>query len=145
MRTAPDSDAAFRTQVKLIDLDLRQKKHASVIARANALDIQRGFNSEDSETQVAALSASQVRALASTQLAGLTATDVTEFTAEQVGSLTTTQIKGLSTTAVVALNLQMRNSAVSELSFTPSRHWLVSYNGLPHLDQAERVGWITHS
>lgn len=47
--------------------------------------------------------------------------------------------------AVVALNLQMRNSAVSELTFTPSRHWLVSYNGLPHLDHAERAGWITHS
>jgi len=48
-------------------------------------------------------------------------------------------------TAVVALNLQMRNSAVSELTFTPSRHWLVSYNGLPHLDHAGRAGWITHS
>ena len=48
-------------------------------------------------------------------------------------------------TAVVALNLQMRNSAVSELTFTPSRHWLVSFNGLPHLDDAERAGWITHS
>jgi broad specificity phosphatase PhoE len=47
--------------------------------------------------------------------------------------------------AVVALNLQMRNSAVSELTFTSSRHWLVSYNGLPHLDHPERAGWISHS
>lgn len=47
--------------------------------------------------------------------------------------------------AVVALNLQMRNSAVSELTFSPSRHWLVGYNALPHLDHAERVGWVTHS
>ncbi len=47
--------------------------------------------------------------------------------------------------AVVALNLQMRNSAVSELTFTPSRHWLVSYNALPHLDHPERNGWMTHS
>jgi len=54
LRTAPDSDAAFRTQVKLIDLDLRQKKHAAVIARANQLDIRRGFESEDAETQVSA-------------------------------------------------------------------------------------------
>lgn len=48
-------------------------------------------------------------------------------------------------TAVVALNLQMRNSAVSELTFTPSRHWLVSYNTLPHLDYPERAGWVSHS
>lgn len=48
-------------------------------------------------------------------------------------------------TAVVALNLQMRNSAVSELTFTRSRHWLVSYNGLPHLDHPERAGWTSHS
>jgi broad specificity phosphatase PhoE len=48
-------------------------------------------------------------------------------------------------TAVVALNLQMRNSALTELTFTPSRHWLVSYNTLPHLDHAERAAWITHS
>ena len=47
--------------------------------------------------------------------------------------------------AVVALNLQMRNSAVSELTFTRSRHWLVSYNGLPHLDHPERSGWASHS
>ncbi|MBI5719080.1 MAG: histidine phosphatase family protein [Burkholderiales bacterium] len=48
-------------------------------------------------------------------------------------------------TAVVALNLQMRNSALSELSFTASRHWLVSYNGLPHLDDVQRAGWVTFS
>jgi len=47
--------------------------------------------------------------------------------------------------AVVALNLQMRNSALSELSFTASRHWLVSYNGLPHLDHPQREGWVSHS
>jgi broad specificity phosphatase PhoE len=47
--------------------------------------------------------------------------------------------------AVVALNLQMRNSALTEFSFTPSRHWLVSYNTLPHLDHPERTGWVTHS
>jgi len=47
--------------------------------------------------------------------------------------------------AVVALNLQMRNSAVSELTFTRSRHWLVSYNALPHLDHPERAGWASHS
>jgi broad specificity phosphatase PhoE len=47
--------------------------------------------------------------------------------------------------AVVALNLQMRNSALSELNATPARHWLVGYNGVPHLDHPERAGWVTHS
>lgn len=47
--------------------------------------------------------------------------------------------------AVVALNLQMRNSALTELSSTPKRHWLVSYNMLPHLDHPDRAGWVTHS
>lgn len=47
--------------------------------------------------------------------------------------------------AVVALNLQMRNSAVSELAYTRSRHWLVSYNGVPHLDHPERKAWASHS
>jgi len=47
--------------------------------------------------------------------------------------------------AVVALNLQMRNSAVSELNATPSRHWLTGYNALPHLDHPDRAGWVTYS
>ena len=47
--------------------------------------------------------------------------------------------------AVVALNLQMRNSALTEFTFTPVRHWLASYNGLPHLDHPERAGWVTFS
>ncbi|MCW5632980.1 MAG: histidine phosphatase family protein [Rubrivivax sp.] len=47
--------------------------------------------------------------------------------------------------AVVALNLQMRNSALTEVTCTPARHWLVSFNGVPHLDHPERAGWITFS
>lgn len=47
--------------------------------------------------------------------------------------------------AVIALNLQLRNSALSELASSPSRHWLLSYNALPHLDHDERAGWVTHS
>lgn len=47
--------------------------------------------------------------------------------------------------AVVALNLQMRNSALSEVTLTASRHWLVSYNTLPHLDHPQRCGWATFS
>lgn len=34
----------------------------------------------------------------------------------------------------VDLNLRIRNSAVTEFATTPRRHHLVSFNGLPHLD-----------
>lgn len=54
-------------------------------------------------------------------------------------------VLGAPPSAVVALNLQMRNSALSEVTFSPSRHWLVSYNTLPHLDHPERSGWVTFS
>jgi broad specificity phosphatase PhoE len=47
--------------------------------------------------------------------------------------------------AVVALNLQLRNSALSELSLTRSRHWLTGYNALPHLDHPQRSGWATYA
>jgi broad specificity phosphatase PhoE len=47
--------------------------------------------------------------------------------------------------AVVALNLQLRNSALSELNVTRSRHWLTGYNALPHLDHPQRSGWVTFS
>ncbi|MBL8288529.1 MAG: histidine phosphatase family protein [Rubrivivax sp.] len=54
-------------------------------------------------------------------------------------------VLGAPPSAVVALNLQLRNSALSEVTFSPSRHWLVSYNTLPHLDHPERSGWVTFS
>lgn len=47
--------------------------------------------------------------------------------------------------AVVSLNLQMRNSALSELSTSASRHWLAGFNSVPHLDHPARAGWITYS
>ncbi|MBL8342507.1 MAG: histidine phosphatase family protein [Rubrivivax sp.] len=47
--------------------------------------------------------------------------------------------------AVVALNLQMRNSALSELNVTRTRLWLTGYNALPHLDHPQRAGWVTYS
>ena len=43
----------------------------------------------------------------------------------------------------IELNLRYRNSAVTELAFTPKRHALVSYNGLPHLDAAPYRDWVT--
>lgn len=47
--------------------------------------------------------------------------------------------------AMIEINLRIRNSSVSELTFTPKRHSLVTYNTLPHLDSAEHQSWITYA
>lgn len=44
---------------------------------------------------------------------------------------------------MVELNLQLRNSALTEFTFTPKRHALLSFNAIPHLEQAGREGWVT--
>lgn len=46
---------------------------------------------------------------------------------------------------VVELNMRLRNSAVSELTFTPKRHALLSFNSLAHLDAPGREGWRTYA
>lgn len=46
--------------------------------------------------------------------------------------------------AMVELNLRMRNSAVTEFSFTPKRHALITFNTLPHLEGAD-ASWVTHT
>lgn len=45
----------------------------------------------------------------------------------------------------IELNMQIRNSAVTEFLFTPKRHLLLSFNSLAHLDGAEHAPWITYS
>ena len=45
----------------------------------------------------------------------------------------------------IELNMQIRNSAVTEFLFTPKRHLLLSFNSLAHLDGAEYAPWITYS
>lgn len=52
-------------------------------------------------------------------------------------------VLGLAPEAVVALNLRIRNSAVTELQATPKRHALLSFNTLPHLPLPERADWVT--
>jgi broad specificity phosphatase PhoE len=47
--------------------------------------------------------------------------------------------------ATVELNMRLRNSSVTELTFTPNRYALLSYNSLSHLDAPEFDGWITHA
>ncbi len=55
------------------------------------------------------------------------------------------QVLGTSPEATIELNLRIRNSSVTELAFTPKRHMLVTYNTLPHLDDAQFKDWVTYS
>lgn len=45
----------------------------------------------------------------------------------------------------IELNLRIRNSSVTEFAFTPKRHMLVTYNTLPHLDDAAYKDWVTYA
>ncbi len=53
----------------------------------------------------------------------------------------------LSTTpeTTIELNLRIRNSAVTEFAFTPKRHMLLTFNTLPHLDDAQFADWMTYA
>lgn len=53
------------------------------------------------------------------------------------------QVLGTLPETTIDLNYRMRNSAVTELAFTPQRHLLVTFNHLPHLDHPERRDWVT--
>ena len=54
-------------------------------------------------------------------------------------------ILGTTPETTIELNLRIRNSSVTELAYTPKRHMLVTYNTLPHLDDAEYADWVTYS
>ena len=54
-------------------------------------------------------------------------------------------VMGAPAEAVVELNLRLRNSALTEFAFTPKRMVLNTFNHLPHLEAADRVGWITYT
>lgn len=45
----------------------------------------------------------------------------------------------------IELNLRIRNTAVTEFSFNPKRHTLMTYNTLPHLDGAAYADWVTYA
>ncbi len=45
----------------------------------------------------------------------------------------------------IELNLHIRNTSVTELTVTPKRHTLLTYNTLPHLDGPEYSGWVTYA
>ena len=55
------------------------------------------------------------------------------------------RVLGTTPETTIELNMRIRNSAVSELMFTPKRHVLLTFNTLPHLDAAEYASWITYA
>ncbi len=54
-------------------------------------------------------------------------------------------VLGTSAETTIELNLRMRNTSVTEFAFTPKRHMLVTYNNLPHLDEAQYRDWVTYA
>ena len=54
-------------------------------------------------------------------------------------------VLGVAPTMGIELNLRLRNSAVSELSFNPKRHVLHSFNHLPHLVEHADAACITYA
>lgn len=54
-------------------------------------------------------------------------------------------VLGTSPEATIELNLRIRNSSVTEFAFTPKRHMLVTYNTLPHLDDAVYRDWVSYA
>ncbi len=52
---------------------------------------------------------------------------------------------GTSPETTIELNYRIRNSSITEFTFTPKRHTLLTYNALPHLDAAEYASWITYA
>jgi broad specificity phosphatase PhoE len=54
-------------------------------------------------------------------------------------------VLGTSPAATIELNLRIRNTSITEFAFTPKRHMLVAYNGIPHLDTPATADWVTYS
>ena len=55
------------------------------------------------------------------------------------------QVLGTTPEATIEMNLRIRNSAVSEFVFNPKRHALLTFNTLPHLDDAQYADWMTYA
>jgi broad specificity phosphatase PhoE len=54
-------------------------------------------------------------------------------------------VLGTSPEVTIELNLRMRNSSVTEFTFTPKRFMLISYNAIPHLEHPDYADWVTYS
>ena len=55
------------------------------------------------------------------------------------------QVLGTPPETTVELNMRIRNSAVTEFTFTQKRHALLSFNTLPHLERLSSADWITYA
>ena len=55
------------------------------------------------------------------------------------------QVLGTPPEVTIALNMRIRNSAVTEFSVSPKRLMLQTFNTLAHLDAPECAGWVTHA
>ena len=55
------------------------------------------------------------------------------------------QVLGTAPEVTIALNMRIRNSAVTEFSVSPKRLMLQTFNTLAHLDAPEHAGWVTHA
>lgn len=54
-------------------------------------------------------------------------------------------ILGTAPETTVTLNMRIRNSSVTEFTFNTKHHQLLTFNTLPHLDDAEYAPWITYA
>ena len=55
------------------------------------------------------------------------------------------QVLGTSAEATIALNMRLRNSAVTEFSVSSKRLMLQTFNTLNHLDSEMHRSWVTHA
>ena len=55
------------------------------------------------------------------------------------------QVMGTTPEATIALNMRIRNSAVTEFSISPRRLMLQTFNTLNHLDSDAHRDWATHA
>ncbi|MFN3376415.1 MAG: histidine phosphatase family protein [Burkholderiaceae bacterium] len=55
------------------------------------------------------------------------------------------QVLGTAPEVTIALNMRIRNSAVTEFSISPKRLMLQTFNTLPHLNELAHQDWITHA
>ncbi|MFY3382567.1 histidine phosphatase family protein [Paracidovorax sp. MALMAid1276] len=55
------------------------------------------------------------------------------------------EVLGTAPEVTIALNMRLRNSAVSEFTISPKRLMLQTFNTLPHLNEAPHLEWITHA
>ena len=55
------------------------------------------------------------------------------------------EVLGTAPEVTIALNMRIRNSAVTEFSVSPKRLMLQTFNTLPHLNEAQHAGMVTHA